>query len=479
MTGALCLTFIRFRPRQCSKALLYLVAGCFVAWLPMVYATIQCASPNNGTYKAGDTIILDWTSDGSYPKVVDIDSLKATLVCDSGVTITNTVITSWANAYTWSVPNVGNAITPGGTVGTCPANSFHIIYEGEVKYIPFINKAFKAECKSFIILPGANNPITTVTTTTQALTTPASTASSTKASKTTTSTDTLSPSLSPSPTDLSGTENDSKPKTFIIVIVAIVAGVILFLVAFGTWWYLRKQRIKRMENAIMPWSKQSENPFSKVSSMDEGHRSPGNFIGRSPGVAAATAGAGAADAAAVAAKYGSNKPQPQVPQSSHGYYQNNSGYGQQGVGGGYGTSHDGYSNNNEDEYYNPYYAQGGKQSYTQSPAGTNASYYSGNQTPYQGPHDLYQQQQHQAGGTYFPPPPPVTSDNRMMLVPSSGPGPSNLTATTLVSSTNAAASPGRAPQVILPENGHPIEKSFPIEQKGPQSIPMKDLGPNS
>ncbi|KAF8938169.1 hypothetical protein BGZ58_001493 [Dissophora ornata] len=281
---------------------------------------------------------------------------------------------------------------------------------------------------------------------------PSTTAPTSTTTRTTTTTTTTTSMASPTTTDSAG---QNKPKTDVIVIVAIVAGLILFLVAFGTWLYLRKQKIRRMQDAIMPWSSQSNNQFAKVSSMDEGSRttSPNS---RNARVATAAAG-GAAGGAAV---YASNKAQPKVPQPTAAYYPDEGyGYGQQGAGGGYGANHQqGY--NNEDEYYNPYYAQGGP-----SPAATNATYYSDNRTPYQTPRDPFQGQQ-QPG--YFPPPPPVSTGAQGMPMMTSGSSMTSLPNTN-TSSTLTSSSARRGPQVILPEMGHRGDDD------ATQDIPMKDM----
>ncbi|KAG0007282.1 hypothetical protein BGZ80_004862 [Entomortierella chlamydospora] len=399
------------KPRAAS-ALLSLGVIFFTGLLSAVQATLQCAQPNNGTYSAGDSLVLNWSSDGSSPTVQDIKSMSATLNCNNGISIANVTITTWNAPYTWTVPSVGNATTAGGTTGTCPSNSFHVEYTGvaTVTVLGFITqeKAFTISCDTITILPAANNSITTTTATT-------TTTVATTKSKTTSSTSTSSSSASPTPSNVTS-DDDSKPKTFIIVIVAIVAGLILFLVAFASWWYLRNQRIKRMEDAVMPWSNQPGSQFSKVSSMDEGHRAPGSING----------------AAAV-----SNKPQPMTPQPQKSYYSGDEYGSQYGLGGGY----DNYNNgNNQDEYYDPYYAAS-RAGYGASPLNSNTTYYN-NSTPYLDPRDPYQQP---APTGYFPPPPPV--------VPS--PMPSTVSQLNTVSEIAPSSGSLRGPQVILPEKGSP------------------------
>ncbi|KAG0247413.1 hypothetical protein BG011_001558, partial [Mortierella polycephala] len=398
------------RSRRINRSSLKFLTGCllgFSSLLASVHANINCAQPAAGeSYKAGDPIVLDWGSDGSTPTVAQISSLTAKLYCNnSGKLIEEVKITNWATAFTWTVPSVGNATTVGGTEGICAANAFHMEYEGTYKSV-LIDRGFgPVRCGTITIAPEPNGVVTPTPTITTTASTSTSTSTTTKATKSSTD-------ASPSPTESSNDneENGGKVDTYIIVIVAIAAFVILVLVAVGVMFYLRKQRIKRMESAIMPWSSQSNNQFSKMS--DEDQRAPSNSGGRSPGVAAA--------AAAGAGMYGSNKPQPSVPQPSHGqgyYHDDGYGYGNQHQ---QGYGHDGYNNAAEDEYYNPNYSQGAvytghnhqspHQGYGSNPASTNPPYYNGSRTPYQDPNDPFQQQNGAAKGGYFPPPPPVTSN---------------------------------------------------------------------
>ncbi|KAF9102048.1 hypothetical protein BGX27_011219 [Mortierella sp. AM989] len=427
------------RQPRATKAFSLFVSLFCTAWLSSVNADITCEQPSSGTFKAGDPITLNWAADGSGSQVRDIQSMEATLNCDSGTPVGSVTITNWAQAFIWTVPSVGNATTVGGTTGTCAGNSFHVVYSGmamtRFALIP-ISKSYRAPCKSITILPAPNG---TITTTAPASTTATATTTSGKPTKSSSS------SVSPTPTDPSGSESDSKPKTFIIVIVAIVAGLILFLVAFGTWWYLRKQRIERMKNAIMPWASQPGNQFAKVSSMDEGHRT-GSINGA---------------AAGVASKH--NKPQPNIPQPQKSHYQeDNYNYNQHGGYGGNGRqqgyeNHEGY--NNGDDFYNPHYAT---QGYGASPPSSNATYYGGNRTPYQDPRDPYQSPHQQPG--YFPPPPPVVSG-------ASSPTASSGSQLNTLSSepTSIISSNARSPQMILPEKGSPSEDELA------QEIPMKVL----
>ncbi|KAG0307630.1 hypothetical protein BGZ98_010227 [Dissophora globulifera] len=437
-----------------SKALL------FVALLASVHATITCLTPVSGTFKAGDALPLSWGSDE------DIVSMTATLFCDSGLSVSSIPITNFTAPYTWTVPSVGNATTGGGTTGTCPANSFHVEYSGVTVKALIIRTNFDVRCASLTILPAPNNTVTTTT-----MTTIASTTTATKPTKT--------KSGGATPTNAEDTTG-SKPKTFIIVIVAIVAGLVVIMLAFGTWWYLRRQRIQRMQEAIMPWSSPPNNQFAKISSMDEGHRaaSVNNHGGQAGGAAAASA--------AAAGGYSSSGPKSNIPQPA-GYYPGDGyGYGQQGAEGGYGGNsrqpgYDGYGQN-EDEYYNPYYAQarqGGP-----SPSLTSTSYYSGSsRTPFQDPRDPFQQP------GYFPPPPPVSvpsssgAQGMMLMSPTLGVAGSssatsvpNTSTTTLTSIPSLRRAPQailpEMPQTILPEMGHKEEDAVHGQSQG---IPMKDL----
>lgn len=251
-----------------------------------------------------------------------------------------------------------------------------------------------------------------------------------------------------------------------------VAGLVLILLFSAFMWHMRRQKIRRMESAIMPWSNQPNNNFSKMSSsMDDGPRSPGKL---------AAAGAGAVGAAA-AANY-SNKAQPDLPQPSHGagggYYDDDR-YGyQQGYNNTPGSNYHhqgGYDGYGDDTYYNPHYAtqnnqgyghghgqgqgqgQGQVQGYEMNQF--NGSYYSNSnasRTPYQDP---YQAQQPVSSTGYFPPPPPVNSGTSSPppSVPLSTPG---LTTVPISSSTTltASSSPKRGPQTILPEMGRPADE---------------------
>ncbi|KAF9437170.1 hypothetical protein BGZ76_001780 [Entomortierella beljakovae] len=415
-----------------QSTILVLVSLLLTSWLIMVQAAIQCKSPQTGTFNAGDTLTLDWASDGKSPTVADINSMSATLNCDNGKEIANMTITSWTAANNWVIPSVGNATTAGGTAGVCPSNSFHVEYSGvatdRVLLIP-IQKSFKVSCNSITIMPAPNNTVIPTTA-------PATTTSTTTTTKSTTTT-----SGKPSPTNSDNSDSDSKPKTFVIVIVAIVAALIVFLLAFCTWWYLRKQKLQRMQNAIMPWSTQSNNQFSKVPSMDGGHRS-GSINGAS------------------ASGYGVNKPQPGLPQPQKSYYpEEDYNYNQHGAGGGYGGYSNGQDyNNGQDDYYNPNYAAN-MHNYAASPPSSNGTFYNG-KASYVDPRDPYQQG---GSGGFYPPPPPTIGSSPQFSTSQLN----ELPEPTAVSLSSGSL---RSPQVIIPEKDG--------DGSG-QTIPMNDLSKSS
>ncbi|KAF9087988.1 hypothetical protein BGX29_000503 [Mortierella sp. GBA35] len=463
--------------------------ACLFATASIAQADITCAGPLSGVFAAGDPISLSVSSDGKDPVVGHINSLKATLYCNAGNEIGSTSITDWTVPFPWTVPSVGNATVPGGTTGPCASNTFHISYSGVVQEFLIKRDFGPVACPDITITPAPNNTLPPVNTSTT-LTTPPPTATiptstSTKGSKTTSTTTTTTSTAAPPTQTSDKDESNGKPATHIIVIVAIVAALILVLLFVGIAFHLRRQRRKRMEDAIMPWSTQpNSNQFSKMSSSndDDDHRSPSHHH-----AAAAAAGGGAA-----AAAYGSNKPQPMIPQPSHG-----------GGGGYYGAdNYGGYGQQQQEEYYNPYYSQhsgggGGYQGVGNAGAAGAAaaggygyggvarkeSYYTGSQgsrTPYQESHDPYQQSPalgpgsggSAAGGAGYYPPPPVSSGATSPQLQASAnninSAPNTLSSTTL---TTGSVVSGRAPQVILPEMGKPAD----LKEDGVAGIPMKDL----
>ncbi|KAG0084722.1 hypothetical protein BGZ93_001082 [Podila epicladia] len=395
------------------------LALCLSSVATTAEASITCALPAGGTYKAGDSIILDWGSDGTMPVVTDIASINGTLFCNSGSKIADVSIPNLTGPFNWTVPGVGNATTVGGNQGVCPMNAFHIEYSGEAwGFLHAIKSAWgPVRCGTITITPAEN-----------------------------------------------GT----------------VAAVILTLSIVGLVWYLRKQKKRRLANALGPWSLESNSNlhvsnaqhhsrFSKVSTMDnnnidddEPHGSPSASNNRPAMAAIGGAAAGFA-----------MKPQPSVPgsnrtsrqQQQQGYYDEgdfaNYGYQQQqqllnqGQGGfnnsgyhlpaGYTDGNGGngvmYQNPNisgqvdgvaEDDYYNPYYAH--RQSLQQQQqyqqlqmlglnasnpsfySQSNASHTSGMPRPYSGEvrfsqHGPEQLTNNGHGGApgYFPPPPPKSN----------------------------------------------------------------------
>ncbi|KAF9315539.1 hypothetical protein BG003_002942 [Podila horticola] len=446
-------------PRLAVLAAIFTLA---LTSISSVYANINCALPQGGTYNAGDSMPLDWGDDGAKPKVTDIISMKSALYCNAGNKIADIPIAQFVGPSNVTVPSVGNATVAGGTAGLCAGNAFHVEYSGEYMggFLDLVKTSWgPVRCGTVTINPSPNNtlPITTTISTTPTAT------STTKKSTTTSS----SSSSTNTPTEIAEPKDDSNKGKTTITIVGIVAGLILILLFAGFIWHMRRQKIRRMESAIMPWSNQPNNNFSKMSSsMDDGPRSPGKL---------AAAGAGAVGAAA-AANY-SNKAQPALPQPSHGggggggYYDDDR-YGyQQGYnntpGSNYHQHQGGYDGYEDDSYYNPHYAiqnsqgyghgQGQGQGYEMNQF--NGSYYSSSnasKTPYQDP---YQAQQPVSSPGYFPPPPPMTSgaSSPPPSAPLSTPG---LSTVPISSSTTltASSSPKRGPQTILPEMGRPADE---------------------
>ncbi|KAF9941001.1 hypothetical protein BGZ75_003056 [Mortierella antarctica] len=375
----------------------------------------------------------------------EITEIHGALVCNYGNKITDIPLTGTAGPQTWVIPSVGNATTPGGTTGPCFQNSFYVEYNGKLKgSIPFFPSSFgPVKCPTIFISPAANNSFTTTPGTSPT----ASTGASTGTGKSTSS----SSGGKASPTDSGGDNGTSEPKTHVVIIVAIVAVLILALVAVVIVWRMRKQRRKRMEDAIMPWSSTNNNQFSKMSSssMDDGHRTH-----------------------AAAAAVGLNKSQPAVPQPTHDYHHDDGyAYNQYPHKQGYsdvGYNEGGYDNP-EDEYYNPYYATG-------TPASTHPTYYSG-RTPH---HDAHA---HANSSGYFPPPPPLNSNAHGGMGPASGAVSPALASTPLTTGTLVSSSSHlRGPQALV--NTEPMsEMSNHSDKRGqrgsPQAIPMKVLSPGT
>ncbi|KAG0053391.1 hypothetical protein BGZ83_001225 [Gryganskiella cystojenkinii] len=475
----------RRRLRSSALSFLLATATCLLStsfWSSgFVEGKIICDSPQNGTYHAGDPMVLQWSSDMSNPTVSDLRSLKATLFCDSGILIGGVdIVLGAAPISNWIVPSVGNATTAGGNAGTCVANTFHIQYSGTYMSSGLfggITNLDPVSCPSLTILPAPNITLPTTTPTVNTTTSVSMTSTSTISKSRTTTTTTTSTGTPTSTTDQGKSPGLSST---VIIVVAIVAGLILILVALGIIWYVRRQRRIRMENAVMPWSNQPNNQFAKMSSSmeDDGPRS---LNGRSPGVAAAGAAYGA----------GKNKPLPPVG----GYYQED-GYGGGGYGGGYGGQQHGYEGYDqgyesrhaqagynggytEDDYYNPYYAQGGAPG---TPAaghpGPGQGYYNrgGSNADMYGVSSAVARTQSGRvagpGGGYYPPPPPTSSSPAGSNSPPSSAAAAAIAANSSLnslplttSSTLFTSSPSerRGPQLVVTP-----EKSS--EQRGPQLI---------
>ncbi|KAF9418106.1 hypothetical protein BGZ94_009784 [Podila epigama] len=387
--------------RHTPLACLLLLAS-ILASLSSVTASITCALPAGSSYKAGDSIILDWGSDGTMPVVTDIASINGTLFCNTGnVKIADVSIPNLTGPFSWTVPSVGNATTVGGTVGVCPMNAFHMEYSGEAwGFLHLVKSPWgPVRCGTITIIPAENG--TVVTTTTMAPTS-------------TTITTTLTPTSTSDPNE----NKSSGISTVVIVVIAVVAAVLLTLAVVGLVWYLRKQKKRRLANALGPWSLSStsnsnnmnhhnnnnnnnnmnvvahhhrHNQFSKIPTLDHdeddhdavgggglsNHGSP--LSSGRPAMAALAAGMGASSYAmksqpALPGKMNNNSTS-KMNDMNQGYYSDdgdfaNYGYHQQrqqllNQGGynnqGYHLPGQGYTDNSnnirtEDDYYNPYYA---------------------------------------------------------------------------------------------------------------------------
>ncbi|KAG0016249.1 hypothetical protein BGZ81_011319 [Podila clonocystis] len=480
-------------------------------------ASITCALPAGGTYKAGDSIILDWGSDGTMPVVTDIASISGTLYCNSGSKIADVSIPNLTGPFNWTVPGVGNATTIGGNQGVCLMNAFHIEYSGEAwGFLHAIKSPWgPVRCGTITIAPADNGTLTTTTTTM-------------------TSTSTTTTSATPTETS-SSEDKDGGISTVVIVVIAVVAAVILTLSIVGLVWYLRKQKKRRLANALGPWSLESNNNlhinnaqhhsrFSKVSTID-----PNNIDDDEPhGSPSASNNRPAMSAIGGAAAGFAIKPQPSVPGSNrtsrqqqqeyydegdfanYGYQQqqqilnqgqggfNNSGYhlpgGYTDIGGGNGVIYQNPNTSNgrvdvvaEDDYYNPYYAH--RQSLQQQQqyqqlqmlglnasnpsfySQSNASNASGVPRPYSGerfsqhvPPEQFQANGGNGAPGYFPPPPPK-SNARGAVGMTSLP-----TGSTLSLSNN---SPKRGPQGanVMAEMG---SREAAADGGGPEKVLVKD-----
>ncbi|KAF8978383.1 hypothetical protein BGZ46_006523 [Entomortierella lignicola] len=434
---------------------LALLLAC-LSLLFVVTANIQCALPAGSTYKAGDPIILDWGSDGTSPTVSDITSINATLYCNNNVKIANVTIPNLTGPYNWTVPSVGNATTVGGTVGVCPSNAFHIEYSGQAAgFLNIVSIPWgPVQCGTITILPAPNGTVTTTTTTTTA------TASATV-----------------SPTQSTDSSNGGGLSITIVVIIAVAAAVLVTLAIVGIVIYFRKKRHQRkLDDALMPWTSNTNGRFSKVSSADD---EQGDV-----GMASAAAGAGVSAETGGRISY-EMKSQPMLPQPNRSTYYpddgdyNNYGYYQQQQQqqqllqrqqqNDYQSQ--GYEGYNEgDSYYNPYYASGVSSVANQS----NPSFYNMNNSitpgnrvrspPFSQSGDFIQQQ-HTSG--YFPPPPPgplnssPLSYGRGPTTSAVGPEVTGSALTSLPTISSATSSPKRAPQTVLQEMGR---KEAEIEQ---------------
>ncbi|KAF9958101.1 hypothetical protein BGZ72_000906 [Mortierella alpina] len=438
-----------------------LLLGIALGYISTVGASITCALPAGGAYKAGDPITLDWGSDGTSPVVTDIRSINGTLLCNTGKKIADVSIPNLTGPFTWSVPSVGNATTVGGTIGECAQNAFHMEYSGEAAgFLDLVKIPWgPVRCGTITIAPAPNGTLTTTTTAMSST----STASST-----------------PTTTDPATGSDKGGISTTVIVVIAVVAAILATLSAVALVVFFRKQkRQRKLDKALMPWNTSNMTRFSQVSTVDEGHGSP-RHSGSGPGAnigMTSVAGAGATAAAAHALK-----PQPTLPQPSRGtFYSDDSEYNNYGYHHqqqqllqqqGYNQQdYDGYTD--VDSYYNPYYASSAIGSGTGAAMGqSNPSFYG---APFQSTSGLYlhqqqqqqqqqQYQQHEQLG-YVPPPrsgAPNTSPSASSVSKARAPAgtedvdssaPIGSALTSLPTSSSATSSPKRAPQTVMQEMG--------------------------
>ncbi|KAF9577950.1 hypothetical protein BGW38_006524 [Lunasporangiospora selenospora] len=235
------------RPLSTTRVVL-LLATVLLCTLPGAFG-YTCALPTaGGSYKAGDPIALaigegggNLVTPGTFNEIQG--AITASLYCKvDKKLIGQTAYPDGSKPFNWVVPSVGNATIPGGTIGTCAGNAFNIVYTFSAKKF-LIPSGQTVNCPDITILPDPNLPKTTTTTTTTTTTMTSTTSSSSSASPTET-------------TDKSSSGSKMSPTT--IIIVAVVAFVILVLIAVAVYFHLRRQKIKRMENAIMPWSNQND-----------------------------------------------------------------------------------------------------------------------------------------------------------------------------------------------------------------------------
>ncbi|KAF9978421.1 hypothetical protein BGZ73_002317 [Actinomortierella ambigua] len=437
------------------------VATClfFIALIPIVSANIYCATPQGGIYNIGDSMIFSWGSDDKVPGVSQVAKITATLWCTAdkveGKIATAKIATIGlpkVGPFTWPVPFVGNATTAGGNQGPCRNNAFQVDYDGEWKGGVFgvSGGAFgPVTCAGVTIMPAPNIsfPITTTF----------ERSTSTTTTKTTSSTAT--------PTVITPVGPVSGVSTSVVIIIVVVAIVILVLAGIAVAWYLRKKRIERMEAVIMPWKRQDQQEFDKVSSA---HGSRANVS--EAGVHSAAAGVAAA---------GFDRGTPQSSSPNGGRYDAFDRQAPSGTEGAYQRKQRTYEDlDDEDNYYNPYYAQSAATAAAEAalPRGR-PSYYSGFSTSDSPFSDPYPHQRDTK--VYFPPPPssnlyPNSSTTSLPLSSAiGGPHASGVYASSALNiqpTPSNSSSSGRAPQTI-PEKGEhdtlPMQDMYKAEARKP------------
>ncbi|KAF9157609.1 hypothetical protein DFQ26_008547 [Actinomortierella ambigua] len=408
-----------------------------IALSPIVSANINCASPQSLTYQMSDNMTFSWGDDGTIPSIVNLKNIGATLWCSADSKKIADIVLPNIPPLVWPVPFIGNATTAGGNQGPCANNAFHVEYRGEFWdiFLTHPSPFGPVRCAPITIMPAPNTsfPFTT---------------SFERSSSTTT---TKSSSSTPSPTVVTTPIVGQAVSTTVIIIIAV-------------------KRMERMETIKMPLQRQREQEFDKASTTDvsRGNVSDAGVHG---------AAAGAAILARKAPQTISSNDEDDDDRGSGGGDGRYKAYERQATNeseGVYRRQQRAYEDlDDEDNYYNPYYAQSAATAAVAAalPRGR-PSYYSGFSTsdysvgsPFSDP---YSHQQDSKTG--YPPPPSsniyARSSTTSLPVSSVIVGPHASvayasSALNIVSTPSDNSSPRRAPQA-MPEKG----------EKG--SLPMQD-----
>ncbi|KAF9197456.1 hypothetical protein BGZ49_002083 [Haplosporangium sp. Z 27] len=89
--------------------------------IPSVHAELSCVSPF-GSHNVGDTVTLEWTDNGQYPRVGDVYSTALTVFCSSN---------SVQLAQVTSVSNGEAMVIPTNILQNCPGNQIYVEYSGQ------------------------------------------------------------------------------------------------------------------------------------------------------------------------------------------------------------------------------------------------------------------------------------------------------------------------------------------------------------